>query len=116
MTDSHPPYQLDRVDAGEFEPFVVEGAAVGEIRWLQSPDPASATLEVGLWRSGPATYDYLFAVDETFCVLEGAVTIDLPDSGETLELGEGDTAYFRAGTRSVWRVTKPFKKFVITPP
>jgi hypothetical protein len=116
VTDAHPAYRLDRVDAGEFEPFVVEGAALGEIRWLRPPDPASATLEVGLWRSPPATYDYFFAVDETFCVLEGSVAIDLPESGETLELGEGDIAYFLAGTRSVWTITKPFKKFVITPP
>jgi uncharacterized cupin superfamily protein len=107
---------IDRVDAEGYEPFMVEGTQVGEIRWLR-PDEGSSpsALEVGLWRSDPATYDYLFATDETFHVVEGAVTIELPDRSERLELRVGDIAYFSAGTHSVWRITKPFKKFVITP-
>ena len=113
MSDA--PYRLDRVDSTDYEPFVVDGAEVGEIRWLPAPDGATAKLEVGLWRSEPATYDYYFVADETFCVLEGAVTIELTETGETLELSQGDTAYFREGTRSVWTITQRFKKFVITP-
>ncbi len=35
---------------------------------------------------------------------------------ETLALRAGDIAYFTAGTPSTWTITKPFKKFVITPP
>ena len=115
MPESDASYRLDRVDSSEYEPFVVDGQAVGEIRWLPSPDRAGAKLEVGLWRSDPATYDYFFVTDETFCVLEGAVTIELSETGERLELTQGDTAYFREGTRSVWTITQPFKKFVITP-
>jgi uncharacterized cupin superfamily protein len=110
-------YAIDRVDGGDYEPFVVEGAQVGEIRWLRASDhqgPPDA-LEVGVWRSDPATYDYFFATDETFHVVEGAVTIELPDTGESLELHAGDIAYFREGIRSVWTITAPFEKFVITP-
>jgi uncharacterized cupin superfamily protein len=108
---------IDRVDADGYEPFVVDGKQVGEIRWLRTAaDQASTALEVGLWRSDPAIYDYLFAVDETFHVIEGAVTIDLPESAERIELKAGDIAFFEAGTASVWTITEPFKKFVITPP
>lgn len=111
------PYALDRIDADEFEPFVVEGVPTGEIRWLRAGGgSASEELEVGIWRSGPARYEYPFAVDETFHVVEGSVKIELPDSGETIELKAGDIAYFRKGTHSTWTVTEPFRKFVITPP
>jgi uncharacterized protein len=108
---------VDRVDAEGYEPFMVDGEQVGEIRWLRTAgDKESTALEAGLWRSDPATYDYLFVVDETFHVIEGAVTIELPETDEQLELVAGDIAFFPAGTPSVWKITKSFKKFVITPP
>jgi uncharacterized cupin superfamily protein len=39
--------------------------------------------------------------------------VKLTDSGEMIELKQGDVAYFSAGTRSVWTITEPFKKFVV---
>jgi uncharacterized cupin superfamily protein len=41
--------------------------------------------------------------------------IELPETGDTVELNVGDVAYFRAGTKSVWTITEPFKKFVVMP-
>lgn len=64
-----------------------------------------------LWRSDPATYDCLFTGDEAFHVLEGAASIELLDTEEKIELPAGNIAYFSAGTRSIWTVTQPFKKF-----
>jgi uncharacterized protein len=116
MTNPDTRRAVDRVTAGEYEPFVVDGEDVGEIHWLRPQGASDRALEVGLWRSDPATYDYFFSVDETFHVVEGAVAIELPDTGETVELSAGDIAYFSAGTRSIWRITQPFKKFVVTPP
>jgi uncharacterized cupin superfamily protein len=46
-------------------------------------------------------------------VLRGAATVDLPDTCESIELRPGAVAYFRAGTRSVWTITRPFKKFTV---
>ena len=37
----------------------------------------------------------------------------LPDTGETVDLRVGDVAYFSAGTRSIWTITEPFKKFTV---
>jgi uncharacterized protein len=109
-------YAIDRVDSNGYEPFVVGGAQIGELHWLRPEEaPSPPALDVGLWRSGPATYDYLFDTDETFHVVEGEVTIELPETGESIDLRPGDIAYFSAGTRSIWKVTKPFKKFVVTP-
>jgi uncharacterized cupin superfamily protein len=106
-------YVVDRVDAEGYEPDIVDGAQVGEFRGLELTGGSANELDVGLWRSDPATYDYLFASDEAFHVVAGAATIELPDTGERIELRVGDIAYFSAGTRSVWTITEPFKKFVV---
>ena len=104
---------VDRVDAEGYEPDIIDGTQVGEFHGLAPKGPSDNALEVGVWRSDPATYDYLFENDEAFHVVAGAATIELPDTGERIDVREGDVAYFSAGTRSVWTITQPFKKFVV---
>jgi uncharacterized cupin superfamily protein len=115
MTTVEVAYSVERADTGGFEPFMVDGVQVGEYHQLGTEGVAPDTLDAGLWRSEPATYDYFFATDEVFLVLDGAVTIELPDAGETLELRAGDIGYFKAGTRSEWTIAESFKKFVVVP-
>jgi uncharacterized cupin superfamily protein len=106
-------YVVDRIDAQGYEPDMIDGVQVGEFRDL-APDGGPANhLDAGLWRSEPATYDYFFASDEAFHVVEGAATIELPDTGERIDVRVGDVAYFSAGTRSVWTITESFTKFVV---
>ncbi|HEX3295168.1 MAG TPA: cupin domain-containing protein [Solirubrobacterales bacterium] len=57
--------------------------------------------------------DYLFEGDEAFHVIEGAATIQLPETDETVEVRAGDVVYLSAGTRSVWTITETFKKFTV---
>jgi uncharacterized protein len=106
---------VERAAGGTYEPFIHRGKPVGEIRALVLGEPAAAALAAGLWRSGPASYDYLFEADEAFVVLEGAATITLPETGEIVDLVAGDVAYFSAGTRSQWSITQRFLKFVVNP-
>jgi uncharacterized cupin superfamily protein len=106
-------YVVDRIDADGYEPDIIDGSQVGEFHGLEPTGASANTLEVGLWRSDPATYDYLFETDEAFHVVAGAATIELPETGERIEVRVGDMAYFSAGTRSVWTITEPFKKFVV---
>jgi uncharacterized cupin superfamily protein len=107
-------FVVDRVDADGYEPEMIDGTQVGEFHQIESAGDGKADkLDASIWRSDPATYDYLFEGDEAFHVLEGAATVELPDSGESVELRAGDVAYFNAGTRSVWKITEPFKKFVV---
>ena len=106
-------YLIDHVDAEGYEPDIVDGAQVGEFRQLDPEGGSRGQLDASLWRSDPATYDYLFEADEAFHVVAGAATIVLPDTGETVNLKPGDLAYFTAGTRSVWTITEPFIKFVV---
>ncbi len=113
MSTTTTPYTLDSIDAVEYEPFIVEGTQAGEIRWLRTEGSSGNALAAGLWRSEPGTYDYVFPGDETFHVVCGAVAIDLPGRGETIELRAGDIASFDAGTRSVWNVKQPFVKFTV---
>lgn len=115
MSTTEAPYVVERVEGGGYEPFVIDGVQVGEYRRIRPEAWAAETLDAGLWRSEPATYDYLFATDEAFYVLDGAVTIELPESGETLDLRTGDIGYFKAGTPSVWTISERFKKFVVVP-
>ena len=116
MQSERVPYAVDRVAAGAgYEPDIVDGTQVGEYRQLEPSAGSANLLDASIWRSDPATYDYEFATDEAFHVIEGTVAIELPEAGETVELKAGDVAYFRAGTKSIWRITEPFKKFVVMP-
>jgi uncharacterized cupin superfamily protein len=106
-------YVVDQVDAGGYEPDMIDGTQVGEFHQIGPAGSSESRLDVSLWRSGPGTYDYFFEGDEAFHVVEGAATVELSETGETIELRPGDVAYFRAGTKSVWTITEPFKKFVV---
>jgi len=105
-------YAVDRVDASGYQPEMIDGVAVGESHQISPSGPRESGLDVSLWRSDPGTYDYDFEGDEAFHVVEGRATVELSD-GERVELRPGDVAHFKAGTRSVWTITEPFKKFVV---
>jgi len=113
MTQLQANYARDRVDADGYEPFLVGDAQAGEVRWLRTEGSAGNALAAALWRSEPATYEYVFPGDETFHVIRGAVAIEILDREERVELRAGDIASFDAGTRSVWHVTEPFLKFTV---
>jgi uncharacterized cupin superfamily protein len=113
MASAKAEYVVDRVDAEGYEPDIIAGTQVGEFHQIEPMKGSPGKLDASLWRSDPATYDYLFDGDEAFHVVEGAATVDLLDTGERIELRAGDVAYFKAGTRSVWTITQPFKKFTV---
>lgn len=114
-TTTAAPYKTSTVGAEEYVPFIVDGAAVGEVHWIRNEAAgANDTLLVGLWRSEPTTVPYFFGEDETIHALEGELQITL-DSGEVITLTPGDIASFDKGTTSTWTVVSPFKKlFVIS--
>jgi uncharacterized cupin superfamily protein len=93
MESARAQYAVDRVDAEGYEPDVIDEAQVGEFHQIEPVDSADK-LDVCLWRAGPATYDYLFESDEAFHVVEGAATVELPDTGEKIDLRPGEVGYF----------------------
>ena len=106
-------YAVDRVDTATYEPEMIDGEQMGEVHPIEPAGASESKLDVSLWRSDPGTFDYFFAGDEAFHVVEGAAMVELSESGEVVELRPGDVAHFKAGTKSVWTITEPFKKFVV---
>ena len=85
---------------------------IGEVHRLRDTSGGVGVLFAGLWRSEPGTFEYTFATDETFLLLEGSVSIDV-EGGETVDLEEGDMVSFSAGTKAVWHVHRASKKFFV---
>jgi uncharacterized cupin superfamily protein len=107
-------YVVHRAEAVEFQPMVIDGEQIGEAHELRTAGSHGNEHEACLWRTdAPARYDYLFCGDESFCVLEGSVSIELAETGERIDLKAGDIASFPKGTRSVWTFSEPFKKFTV---
>jgi len=91
------------------------GSTFGEIAVLRETSHNGNRFVTAFWRVGPATsplYDFPLG-DESGYVIRGSATIELLDSGETVELETGDLYSFRKGTLSRWRVHEPFEKFVV---
>jgi uncharacterized cupin superfamily protein len=105
-------YVLSTAAAEEWEPFLVDGVAYGEVHWLRKQGAEGRTLLAGLWRSEPQQFPYPFTADETIHALSGELVIDL-DSGERVTLRKGDIASFTKGANSTWTVTEPFKKLFV---
>ena len=109
------------LDGGEYVPFEYPGPdgkpmTFGEIQLIrETGHDGNSTLAVGLWKTEAGlSPEYTFpGGDETFLVVEGAVTITLLDTGEEVSLKVGDFASFVKGTRSQWNFHTAFKKFVI---
>ncbi len=114
MAAAPPRCVVRRADAVEYQPMFIEGRQIGEAHELRNEGSHGNEHEACLWRTdAPARYDYFFAGDESFYVLEGSVSIDLVETGERVELTAGDIASFARGTRSVWTFSEPFKKFTV---
>ena len=56
-------YVVDQVDAGGYEPDMIDGTQVGEFHQIGPAGSSESRLDVSLWRSGPGTYDYFFEGD-----------------------------------------------------
>ena len=93
-----------------------EGMTSAPIRpeWIRAGAPVARASELSRSRDGTATthgwdctagaFDWFFGGDETVFVIEGEVFVTDPATGGERRLGPGDTALFRAGTWSRWRV------------
>jgi hypothetical protein len=114
MAVGAPRYVVQRSDAIEYQPLMIDGVQVGEEHVLRSEGSRGNEHEASLWRTdAPAQYEYVFPGDESFYVLEGSVTIELVETGERVALKAGDIASFPRGTSSVWTFSEPFKKFTV---
>ena len=94
--------------------WILEGNPIARKKNLSSS--ADGTASTFVWDCTAGRFNWHYQVDETICVLEGAVTItDLAGGARTLEVG--DTAFFPAGSNAEWRVDGYVRKiaFLRTP-
>jgi hypothetical protein len=114
MAAAAPRYAVRRADPIDYQPMLIDGVQVGEEHLLQGRGSHGNQHEASLWRpDAPARYEYLFAGDESFDVLEGSVAIDLVATGERVELKAGDIASFPKGTSSTWTFSERCEKFTV---
>lgn len=104
------------VNTTDYEPLEIHGQPHGEVHWVRNEELERGPYRAAIWRLTddhlPYESPYEFRCDETVCILEGEVEITFAD-GETLLLAEGDVISVARGTRSQWKITKPFKKLVV---
>jgi uncharacterized protein len=90
--------------------WIIEGAPQARSKRLaRSPDGAAAVLA---WSCSPGRFNWHYAVDEILHIISGEVFVT-DEKGESRRLGPGDVAYFPAGSRSTWHVTKEVRKLAI---
>jgi uncharacterized cupin superfamily protein len=95
--ESYPP-TLEQVIEGELEMRAA-------VLW-KSEDGTAAT---GVWQCPPVKLSLEHPFDETFVVLEGAMTIT-PESGEPRRLEAGDAIVIPLGTTNVWEIHETVTK------
>jgi uncharacterized protein len=90
--------------------------------WVLEGQPAAYAKEIArsqdngmsviVWSCTKGQFRWQYLVDEMVHVISGEVFIR-DHSNTERRLGSGDTAFFPAGSRSVWRVTQDLRKVAV---
>jgi uncharacterized cupin superfamily protein len=67
------------------------------------------TSNIMVWECTPGRFNWQYTEDESVCIISGEVFITTVDGTER-RLGQGDMAFFPAGTSCTWRVTERVRK------
>ena len=103
--DSHPvfggfepdPFDPDQVIDGDPEAFD-----------LALTESEGGTEVAGFWMCTPGSFTDT-ELEESFVVIRGQAEVEMAD-GTRIALGPGDTHSFRAGEKTIWKVTQPLVK------
>jgi uncharacterized cupin superfamily protein len=109
-----PQYVVHRATEIEYQPLLIDDEQVGEAHQLRAEGSRGNEHEAASGEPTPLRAPTTCSTgDESFYVLQGSVSIELPETGERIDLKAGDAASFAKGTRSVWTFSEPFKKFTV---
>ena len=78
-------------------------------------NPSPAKLEVigvydwPIWTKEVSEFPWTYESNETCYILEGKVTV-IPNSGQPVQLGEGDLVTFPAGMSCTWQISSTIRK------
>jgi uncharacterized protein len=87
--------------------WVLDGNPVARVELLSSS--ADGTASTYFWDCTAGRFNWFYSFDETFHVLEGAVTLKYP-SGVSRRVATGDTVFFPAGSSAEWTVDHYVRK------
>lgn len=87
--------------------WILDGNPVARVELLSSS--ADGTASTYFWDCTAGRFNWFYRFDETFHILEGAVTLKYP-SGASRRVSAGDTVFFPAGTTAEWTVDNYVRK------
>jgi uncharacterized cupin superfamily protein len=87
--------------------WILDGKPVARLALLSSS--ADGTASTYFWDCTAGRFNWFYSFDETFHVLEGAVTLKYP-SGTSHRVVAGDTVFFPAGSSAEWTVDNYVRK------
>jgi uncharacterized cupin superfamily protein len=90
--------------------WILAGSPQARSKILAKSNDRTAVIMV--WECSAGRFNWYYGEDETVVVVSGEVFITTEKSGER-RLGQGDVAFFPAGTSCTWRITDHIKKVAI---
>ena len=91
---------------------VVEGSREARTCIHAEADDDACRSGGGSWPCG--TYRFFFPYEEHTYIIEGKVEVTDDLNGKVLHvLGPGDMAFFPVGSKTVWKIVEPLKKFFV---
>jgi uncharacterized cupin superfamily protein len=87
--------------------WILDGNPVARVELLSSSEDGTASTY--FWDCTAGRFNWFYSFDETFHVLEGAVTLKYP-SGVSRRVASGDTVFFPAGSSAEWTVDNYVRK------
>ena len=87
--------------------WILDGNPVARAELLSSS--ADGTASTYFWDCTAGRFNWFYSFDETFHILEGAVTLKYP-SGVSRRVSAGDTVFFPAGSSAEWTVERYVRK------
>lgn len=88
--------------------LILAGAPRTRLAMLSDGSTDASAFTV-MWDCTAGRFNWFYSIDETFYILEGAVTVTLP-SGEVHHLVAGSSYFFGRGTTAQWQVDSYVRK------
>jgi uncharacterized cupin superfamily protein len=91
--------------------WIVEGAPQATAKMLMEMRGGNAFAIV--WDCTAGSFRWRYAEDETICIISGEAFIMDDDSGLERRIGQGDMAFFPAGSSALWRIPACVRKLAV---
>jgi uncharacterized protein len=88
--------------------WILEGRPQTFAKQIARSDDGSQ--DVFVWQTSAGRFNWFYGMDEVVTVIDGAVYVTDQNTKVERRLGPGDTAFFPAGSKAVWRVPDHVRK------